>query len=238
MLSSSPMATGHAKEPPHKVTVDPGTPNAGMVDEVEDPNPRPGTNNWYTEDGYGGGSYGSASYGGGSYSNCADPTQPGVSAVVKYLQSLPHPVDPHCEVGHYYLSEQLQPRLLRSGRKRFRRRIPGQHRIYDSAVRHAQHWRRTSCQGHFVEVLRRPMERLCGCWQPQSAALHAANTHHGLLHPRGPVSTQLRSGGLAERSWRSYRQRRRVLQHLQPVPVRHVNHGQLLGSQSPRPGHA
>src|SRR5271168_1073312 len=88
---------GHAKEPPHNVTVDPGTANAGKVDEVENPNPAPGTNNWYEEDGYGGGSYGSASYGGGSYSDCADRTQPGVSAVVKYLESLPHPVDPHCE---------------------------------------------------------------------------------------------------------------------------------------------
>jgi phospholipase C len=94
---------GHALTPPHNVEVDAGTGNAGIVDEVENPNPASGTNNWYTEDGYGGGSYGSASYGGGSYSNCADPTQPGVSAIVQYLQSLPHPVDPHCEVGHYYL---------------------------------------------------------------------------------------------------------------------------------------
>src|SRR5580700_11974772 len=66
---------GNAKEPPHKVTVDPGTANAGKVDEVENPNPAAGTNNWYSEDGYGGGSFGSPSFGGGSYSNCADPTQ-------------------------------------------------------------------------------------------------------------------------------------------------------------------
>ena len=43
--------------------------------------PLPATNNWYTEDGYGGGSYGSPSYGGGTYSDCADSTQPGVPAV-------------------------------------------------------------------------------------------------------------------------------------------------------------
>ena len=110
---------GHAKEPPHNVTVDPGTANAGKVDEVENPNPAPGTNNWYAEDGYGGGSYGSASYGGGSYSNCADPTQPGVSAVVKYLQSLPHPVDPHCEVGHYYLLNNYNPGYFGQGENAF-----------------------------------------------------------------------------------------------------------------------
>ena len=48
----------------------------------------PGTNNWYTEDGYGGGSFGAASYGGGSYTNCADTTQPGVAPITKYLKSL------------------------------------------------------------------------------------------------------------------------------------------------------
>ena len=29
-------------------------PDAGIVNEIENPNPAPGTNNWYTEDGYGG----------------------------------------------------------------------------------------------------------------------------------------------------------------------------------------
>src|SRR6204780_4696777 len=110
---------GHAKEPPHNVTVDPGTANAGKVDEVENPNPAAGTNNWYSEDGYGGGSFGSPSFGGGSYSNCADPTQPGVSAVVNYLQSLPHPVDPHCEVGHYYLLNNYNPGYFGQGENAF-----------------------------------------------------------------------------------------------------------------------
>jgi phospholipase C len=47
---------GNAATPPHNVVVAAGTANAGTVDEVENPNPAPGTNNWYTEDGYGGGS--------------------------------------------------------------------------------------------------------------------------------------------------------------------------------------
>jgi len=110
---------GHAMQPPHHVEVVPGTPNAGVVDEVENPNPAPGTDNWYTEDGYGGGSYGSASYGGGSYSNCADPTQPGVASVVNYLQSLPHPIDPHCELGHYYLLNNYNPGYFGNGNNAF-----------------------------------------------------------------------------------------------------------------------
>jgi phospholipase C len=106
---------GNATIPPHNVTVDPGTANAGVVDEVENPNPAPNTNNWYLEDGYGGGSYGSASYGGGSYSECSDPTQPGVAGVIAYLQSLPKPVDPHCEVGHYYLLNNYNPGYFGNG---------------------------------------------------------------------------------------------------------------------------
>jgi phospholipase C len=111
--------SGHPLTPPHKTEVAAGTANAGVVDEVENPNPAPGTNNWFTEDGYGGGSFGAASYGGGSYSNCADPTQPGVSAVVKYLQSLPRPIDPHCETGHYYLLNNYNPGYFGNGNNAF-----------------------------------------------------------------------------------------------------------------------
>jgi phospholipase C len=100
---------GHAEVPPSNIEVVPGTPNAGVVDEIENPDPAVGTNNWFVEDGYGGGSYGSPSYGGGSYSNCADIYQPGVGAIVSYLQSLPVPIDPRCEKGHYYLLNNYNP---------------------------------------------------------------------------------------------------------------------------------
>src|SRR5580704_146026 len=52
-------AEGNAATPPHKQLVAAGTPNAGIVDEIENPNAAPGTNNWFTEDGYGRGSNGS-----------------------------------------------------------------------------------------------------------------------------------------------------------------------------------
>jgi phospholipase C len=63
---------GNPAKPPHKELVFANTPNAGVVDEIEDPNPAPKTNNWYLEDGYGGGGSGKPVYGGGSYTNCSD----------------------------------------------------------------------------------------------------------------------------------------------------------------------
>jgi phospholipase C len=106
---------GHPATPPHKTLVAAGTKNAGVVDEVENPNPSPGTNNWYTEDGYGGGGYGAAQYGGGSYTNCSDTTQGGVAPIVNYLKSLPKPIDPHCEPGHFYLLNNYNPGYFGNG---------------------------------------------------------------------------------------------------------------------------
>ena len=106
---------GHAATPPNNQVVQAGGPNAGTVSEIENPNPAKGTNNWYTEDGYGGGSYGSASYGGGSYTACADTTQPGVAPIENYLKSLPKPIDPRCEAGHYYLLNNYNPGYFGDG---------------------------------------------------------------------------------------------------------------------------
>jgi phospholipase C len=162
---------GHAKEPPHNVTVDPGTPNAGKVDEVENPNPAAGTNNWYSEDGYGGGSFGSPSFGGGSYSNCADPTQNGVSAVVKYLQSLPRPVDPHCEVGHYYLLNNYNPGYFGQGENAFTDESPDNTvftippsstpSIGDTLLKHDISWKYYGDQWNDYAGVGKPNQPLC-----------------------------------------------------------------------------
>lgn len=106
---------GNPATPPHNQLVAAGTPNAGIVDEIENPNAQPGTNDWYTQDGYGGGSYGSPSYGGGSYSNCSDSDAPGVGAVLDYLSSLPYQVDPKCDPGHYYLLNNYNPGYFGNG---------------------------------------------------------------------------------------------------------------------------
>jgi phospholipase C len=71
--------------------------------DIEDPDPQAGTNNWYTQDGYSG----------GSYSNCADETQPGVSEVTSFLHQL-H-VDPNCDSGHYYILNNYNPGYFGDG---------------------------------------------------------------------------------------------------------------------------
>ncbi|HLX46715.1 MAG TPA: alkaline phosphatase family protein [Streptosporangiaceae bacterium] len=63
------------------------------ANEIENPNPKPGTNNNYTQDGYSG----------GSYSECADHSQPGVGPVFSYLDSLPYKVQNNCQPGRYYI---------------------------------------------------------------------------------------------------------------------------------------
>ena len=85
-------ATGHAAAPP-----------AG---EIENPNPKPGTNNNYTQDGYGSSTTANT---GGSYSECASLSQPGVGAIFSYLTTLPYRVMRNCQPGRYYLLNNYNP---------------------------------------------------------------------------------------------------------------------------------
>jgi phospholipase C len=120
---------GHPAVPPNGVEVfnNPGNPDAGVVNEIENPNPATGTNNWYTEDGYGNSfnagfppPYSTAPVsGGGSYSNCSDPTQPGVGPIVAYLHGLRRPIDPRCEPGHYYLLNNYNPGWFGNGKNAY-----------------------------------------------------------------------------------------------------------------------
>jgi len=107
-------ANGNPAEPPHNQFISAGV-NSGTVDEIENPNPASGTNNWYTEDGYGDGSFGSPSSGGGTYTACFDTTQPGVAPIAAYLGSLRRPIDPHCEPNHFYLLNNYNPGYLGDG---------------------------------------------------------------------------------------------------------------------------
>lgn len=74
---------------------------------IENPDPQPGTNNWYTEDGYQG----------GTLVACADDKAPGVAPIRAYLASLPYRVfrDGNCEPGHYYMVNNLEPAYLPDG---------------------------------------------------------------------------------------------------------------------------
>jgi phospholipase C len=75
------------------------------ANEIENPNPQPGTNNYYTQDGYSG----------GSYVNCADRKQPGVAPILDYLGALPDKPKPRCDAGHYYLVNNYNPGYLGDG---------------------------------------------------------------------------------------------------------------------------
>jgi phospholipase C len=125
-------ADGSPGKPPQNTTVystynGAANPDKGVVREIENPNPAKGTNNWYTEDGYGN-SY-NAGYpppytaepvsGGGSYSDCSDPNAPGVQAIRAYLASLRRPIEPRCESGHYYLLNNYNPGYFGNGKNAF-----------------------------------------------------------------------------------------------------------------------
>ena len=113
------------------------------ANEIENPNVQPGTNNWWVQDGYSG----------GSYSNCSDTTQPGVSAggVVSAVAS--EPSRDEVPAGCLLPAEQLQPGL--SGRRH------AQHLdLHDSAVLGAHHRRHAERRKHSVALLRRWLGQL------------------------------------------------------------------------------
>jgi phospholipase C len=79
------------------------------TEQIENPNPQPGTNNWYDQDGYSG----------GTYSNCSDSTQAGVTAVENYLESLNPPINPRCTSNAYYLLNNYNPAYVGNGSSEF-----------------------------------------------------------------------------------------------------------------------
>jgi phospholipase C len=82
-----------------------GTPTPPPAGEIENPNPPAGTNNWYTQDGYGA----SGTTNGGSYSACANTSAAGASAVWSYLDSLSYKVFDNCQPNTYYLLNNYNP---------------------------------------------------------------------------------------------------------------------------------
>jgi len=85
---------------------------APPVGEIENPNPKPGTDNNYTQDGYGSSTVPNT---GGSYSECADPAQPGVGAILSFEAKLPYTTLHNCKPGRYYLLNNYNPGYLANG---------------------------------------------------------------------------------------------------------------------------
>jgi phospholipase C len=88
-----------------------GKPVPPPAGQIENPNPQPGTNNWYTQDGYGK----SGTTDGGSYSNCSDHSAPGVAGVWSYLDSLSYKVADNCQPHTYYLLNNYNPGFNANG---------------------------------------------------------------------------------------------------------------------------
>ncbi|AND70600.1 acid phosphatase [Dyella thiooxydans] len=74
-----------------------GKPVMPPANQIENPEPMPGTDNFYTRDGYEG----------GSYVNCADPKQPGVAPILAFLAE--RHVPSKCAPDTYYLVNNYNP---------------------------------------------------------------------------------------------------------------------------------
>jgi acid phosphatase len=78
-----------------------GKPATPPAKQIENPDAQPGTNNWYAEDGYRG----------GTYVQCADMAQPGVAGIRNFLRQLPYRAfnDGNCAPGTYYMVNNTDP---------------------------------------------------------------------------------------------------------------------------------
>jgi len=84
-----------------------GQPLVPPTNQIENPNPAAGTNNWYAQDGYSG----------GTYTNCSDSSQPGVYGIDTYLKSLSYKPKSVCQKGAYYLLNNYNPGYNPDGSK-------------------------------------------------------------------------------------------------------------------------
>ncbi|MHB8481562.1 MAG: alkaline phosphatase family protein [Nitrospiria bacterium] len=84
-----------------------GNPAGPPKNQIENPDPLPGTNNQYSRDGYRG----------GSYVNCSDLKQAGVSAIRNFLHSLSYKPfrDGNCAPDTYYLVNNYRPGYTPAG---------------------------------------------------------------------------------------------------------------------------
>lgn len=72
---------------------------------IANPDPLPGTDDVYTVDlGFD-----------GNFTECGNPTQPGIAAIVDYLSTLPYNPNPNCEPGRFYMINNDSPGFLPDG---------------------------------------------------------------------------------------------------------------------------
>ncbi len=162
-----------------------GTATPPPAGEVENPDPQSGTNNFYTQDGYGK----AGTTNGGSYSNCSDHGAPGVKGVFDYLNTLSYSTfhNGDCAPGHYYLLNNYNPGYNVDGTLNTSTfTVPPQHStptIGDELSAHGIGW------GYFGEGFNggHPGPNYCGICDPMQYAssimtdpAKRANIEHGL----------------------------------------------------------
>jgi phospholipase C len=78
-----------------------GKPAVPPTKLIENPDAQPKTNNWYTEDGYQG----------GSYVNCSNQSDPGVKGIANFLMQLPYRAfrDGNCDANTFYMLNNMEP---------------------------------------------------------------------------------------------------------------------------------
>lgn len=84
-----------------------GKPAIPPAKQIENTDAQPNTNNWFTEDGYRG----------GSYVKCADLNQPGVTGIRNFLNKLPYQAfnNGNCAPDTYYMVNNMDPAFSPTG---------------------------------------------------------------------------------------------------------------------------
>lgn len=84
-----------------------GKPAEPPANLIENPDAKPGTNNWYTEDGYQG----------GTYVNCSDSKNPGVRGIADLLKKLPYRAfrNGNCDSDTWYMVNNMEPAFSPAG---------------------------------------------------------------------------------------------------------------------------
>ena len=112
-----------------------------------------------------------------------------------YLQSLPHPINPNCEAGHYYLLNNYNPGYFGNGNNAY-----------------------TDTNANNT-VFTIPPSSVPSIGDTLIAANVSWKYYGDQWNNYVPDPYQLNYGAMGATT-------RRVLQHLQPIPIRHFHHGQ------------
>jgi len=184
-----------------------GSPAVPYPNQIENPDPLGDTNNYYTQDGYGG----------GSYVNCADDSQPGVAAVMAELRAQ-HVRERRCAPGHYYLVNnynmywnQTSASTRTLGPTSFTLPPQGARTIADVLTKHGVSWKYYSADrgddvtafAHDVDGVPLPFHSYCGICDPLTGYISIMRnpSEEAKLQNYGAFLNDVHNGTLPSVSW-------------------------------------